>query len=411
MSLNVRIAWRNLWRNRRRTWLTAGGISFAIFLVVSAMSLQLGQYDVMIENATSMMVGHIQLQDERYIEERHFEDTVPEASQLISILSREPKIASIAPRVELFALASVGERSFGVQVFGVDWEAERNTVSFLKFVKTGRIPVADHETIIGSTLARNLGVSIGDEIILLGAAKRAGVGAMAVTIVGLFETNFPEIDRNMVWVSLGGVREGFGLGDEFHSLIIRTFDVSNSLEVRNALEKKLASHDPRSNVVIRDWPEIMPEINQMIDIDRLSAEIMYLLLELIVVFSVINSFIIIVFERTKEFGMLIAIGMKPKDILWLVQWEAFFGWVIGMVVGVSLSWLLILWLTRTGIPLPSDLQELAAQMFMPSRIYPAFSTEAIFTAPLILLVGTQFAAFISSIRILYMRPIEVLRGK
>jgi ABC-type lipoprotein release transport system permease subunit len=148
----------------------------------------------------------------------------------------------------------------------------------------------------------------------------------------------------------------------------------------------------------------------MIDIDRISAEIMYLLLQIIVVFSVVNSFIIIVFERTKEFGMLMAIGMKPPQILWLVQWEAFFGWFLGMIIGVSLSSIVIYWLSITGIPLPADLVELAQQMYMPSRLYPGFAIEAFITSPLILLVGTQFAALISSLRILYMRPVEVLRG-
>ena len=406
MNLNYRIAWRNLWRNSRRTWLTSGSIAFAIFLVVAAMCLQAGQYDVMVENSTSMMTGHIQIQNSKHLEEERFEDTINEASRIAKLVAGTEGVSSIAPRAEVFALASVGELSFGIQVHGVDWEAENNTVNFLKFVSEGRLPNTDDEAIMGAILARNLGVSIGEEITLLGAAKRGGVGAMAVRIVGLFETNIADADRSLVWASLASVKEGFGLDDEVHRLVIRTTDINASSEIAHTLSLLLS--DPR--LVVRTWKEVLPEINQMIDIDRISAEIMYLLLQIIVVFSVVNSFIIIVFERTKEFGMLMAIGMKPPQILWLVQWEAFFGWFLGMIIGVSLSSIIIYWLSITGIPLPADLVELAQQMYMPSRLYPGFAIEAFITSPLILLVGTQFAALISSLRILYMRPVEVLRG-
>lgn len=406
MNLNYRIAWRNLWRNSRRTWLTSGSIAFAIFLVVAAMCLQAGQYDVMVENSTSMMTGHIQIQNSKHLEEERFEDTINEASRIAKLVVGTEGVSSIAPRAEVFALASVGELSFGIQVHGVDWEAENNTVNFLKFVSEGRLPNTDDEAIMGAILARNLGISIGEEITLLGAAKRGGVGAMAVRIVGLFETNIADADRSLVWASLASVKEGFGLDDEVHRLVIRTTDINASSEIAHTLSLLLS--DPR--LVVRTWKEVLPEINQMIDIDRISAEIMYLLLQIIVVFSVVNSFIIIVFERTKEFGMLMAIGMKPPQILWLVQWEAFFGWFLGMIIGVSLSSIVIYWLSITGIPLPADLVELAQQMYMPSRLYPGFAIEAFITSPLILLVGTQFAALISSLRILYMRPVEVLRG-
>lgn len=406
MNLNYRIAWRNLWRNSRRTWLTSGSIAFAIFLVVAAMCLQAGQYDVMVENSTSMMTGHIQIQNSKHLEEERFEDTINEASRIAKLVAGTEGVSSIAPRAEVFALASVGELSFGIQVHGVDWEAENNTVNFLKFVSEGRLPNTDDEAIMGAILARNLGISIGEEITLLGAAKRGGVGAMAVRIVGLFETNIADADRSLVWASLASVKEGFGLDDEVHRLVIRTTDINASSEIAHTLSLLLS--DPR--LVVRTWKEVLPEINQMIDIDRISAEIMYLLLQIIVVFSVVNSFIIIVFERTKEFGMLMAIGMKPPQILWLVQWEAFFGWFLGMIIGVSLSSIVIYWLSITGIPLPADLVELAQQMYMPSRLYPGFAIEAFITSPLILLVGTQFAALISSLRILYMRPVEVLRG-
>ena len=103
MNLNYRIAWRNLWRNSRRTWLTSGSIAFAIFLVVAAMCLQAGQYDVMVENSTSMMTGHIQIQNSKHLEEERFEDTINEASRIAKLVAGTEGVSSIAPRAEVFA--------------------------------------------------------------------------------------------------------------------------------------------------------------------------------------------------------------------------------------------------------------------------------------------------------------------
>ena len=118
MRLTLTLAWRNLWRNPRRTWLTAGGIAFSVWLVVSFMALQIGQYDVMTENATALMAGHVQIQNRVYLEDNRFEDTIENASTIVEQVRLTPGVGSVAPRVEAFALVSVGERSFGAQLLG-----------------------------------------------------------------------------------------------------------------------------------------------------------------------------------------------------------------------------------------------------------------------------------------------------
>ena len=408
-TLSIRVAWRNLWRNRRRTWLTAGGIAFAVLLVVFSMAMQLGQYDVMMDNATSLMTGHIQIQRADYVDSDRFEDTINDATQLRRLVAAAPDVQAVAPRVEAFALASSGERSFGAMVVGVDMEAEARTVRFLDFISAGQAPVAADDALLGEVLARNLGVGVGDEVVLLGSAKEGGVAALVLNVSGLFRTGQAEVDRSMLWTPIATVQEAFALGDEVHTLAVRTDNLAESAEITQALARQLARELPDSALVVRNWDDVMPEVRQAIEVDRLGGELFFYIIELLVVFSVVNTFIMTVFERTREFGMLLAIGMRPGGIVLLIQWEAFFIWLVGVAIGVGLAALLTFWLAQTGIYLGESMEELAEQMYMPSRMYPAFSVDAFVSAPLVMFFGTQLAALVSSVRVLRMRPVEALR--
>ncbi|MCB1684766.1 MAG: ABC transporter permease, partial [Pseudomonadales bacterium] len=304
--LSVRIGWRNLWRNRRRTWLTAGSIAFAVLLVVFTMAFQLGQYGVMIDNATTLISGHIQVQSREFVADSRFEDTMAEASGLVTGIASIPGVIAVAPRVETFALASADERSFGAQVIGIDVDAEARTVRITKMLKSGHGITATEEALLGTVLARNLGVALGDEVIILGSGKEGGVAAMVVRVAGLLESGITDLDRVLLLAHLDVVQDAFGLHDEVHTLAVRVDDVANSERITGSIQAQLPAA-----LIARDWPEVMPDLYQSIEIDRLSGQIMYGIIMGLVAFSVVNSFIMTVFERTREFGMLLAIGMKP----------------------------------------------------------------------------------------------------
>jgi len=404
--LSIRIGWRNLWRNRRRTWLTAGGIAFSVFLVVSFMALQIGQYDVMTENATALMAGHLQVQNEAYLEDNRFEDTIEHASQVLATVRATAGIASVAPRVETFALTSVGERSFGAQVLGIDIAAELETVRFVKMLKEGRTLEGPDDAVLGAVLARNLGAGIGEEVVVLGTGKEGGVAAMVLTVVGLLETGMADLDRVLMLASIDQVQAGFGLEDEVHSLIIRANDVEDG----PALVRQLQAELP-DQLQVRNWDLVMPELKQGIEVDRIGGRIMYGIIMALVVFSVVNSFIMTVFERTREFGMLLAIGMRPLRIILMLQWEALFVCFLGVSIGLLLAMGLTLWLMDVGIYLGQEMQDYARQFYMPDRMYPALSIEALIVSPVVMLIGTQLAAFLPALRIRHLKPVEALRSE
>ena len=406
MGQHTRVAWRNLWRNARRTWLTAGGIAFAVMLIVFAMSLQYGGYAQQIDNATSLLSGHVQIQNRAFVEQSRFEQTVADVTALMGKLEGQPGLASVAPRVEAFALISADERSFGAQVLGVDVQRERRTVRFFDRVARGRTIAGGNDAIIGEALARNLDVEVGGELVLLGTGKEGGVAALALDVAGIFRTGIADLDRGLVAAPLGTVQDAFALGDEAHTLAIRVQRVADSARVAQALNAWLP--EP---LAAWSWEELLPDVKQGIELDRVSAWFLYGIVIVVVTFSVVNSFIMTVFERVREFGMLRAIGMRPGKIVLMVQIEAACVWALGAALGLALIVPVILWLGRYGLYLGDEMGSIAESIYIPDRLYPALVPAVFAGAPLIMLLGTQIAAFIPSLRIHRLRPVTALRAE
>jgi len=404
-NLTIRVAWRNLWRNRRRTWLTSGGIAFSVLLVMFFMSMQYGQYAIMKDSATSLLAGHVQIESADYLKNERFEDTVEEVTPLLHMLDKLPHVESATARVEAFALVSADERSFGAQILGIDIAAEKRTVRFVNMLKGGRQLQGPDDAVLGTALARNLGIGIGDEVVVLGAGKQGGVAALALTVVGLLETGMADVDRAVLLAGLVTVQQAFGLGDEAHTIVLRLDQLNSSAGVVAALRQRLPS-----SLTVRDWEEVIPELKQAIEVDKIGGQMMYWIIMVLVMFSVVNSFIMTVFDRTREFGMLLAIGMRPFAILGMLQWEAFFLWLLGVAIGISIASGLIFWLHDTGIYMGEQMEVYARQFYMPSRLYPDFSKEVLLLSPLVMLIGTQLAALLPSLRIRRLRPVIALRA-
>jgi putative ABC transport system permease protein len=229
---------------------------------------------------------------------------------------------------------------------------------------------------------------------------------MVVQVVGLLQTGMADLDRVLMVAPLEAVQEGFGLEDEVHSIVIRTRELEAAPRVVRHLRAALPE-----GLAVRPWNEVLPEVEQGIEVDRIFGYIMYGIILGLVVFSVVNSFIMTVFERTPEFGMLLAIGMKPARIIAMLLWEALFVSILGIALGLALAVALTVYLMNVGIYLGEAMEAYASQFYMPDRMYPGLSAAALLTAPVVILIGTQLAAFLPALRIRRLKPVEALRSE
>lgn len=397
------LAWRNLWRNPRRTWLTAGGIGFAVWLLVFGMSMQDGSLLVMVDNAARLFGGHVQIQRPGYQDDPRVEAVLRDAEQTMRQARATDHVTAVLPRGEAFALASAGERSFGAQVMAVDPAQERVAASLPGMVAEGRYLEGPGEAFVGTVLARNLGLGVGDEVVLLGTALEGGVAAAVVEVVGTFATGQAEIDRSLLQIGLEDFRGGWNLPDDaVHRLVLMLEAADRSRAAVEALEA------PGRTVL--GWRVLMPEMEQTIEIKRLSMQFFFAFTTVIVAFSVVNTFMMTVFERTREFGMLTALGMRHLAIVRQLSAEALWMALLGVALGLGVSLVLVTVLSQTGIPLPADAAEIMARYNMPERMYPAFSERSAVVAGVVMVLGTQLAVIVPALRVRRLNPVEALRS-
>ena len=407
----IALAWRNLWRNKTRTLLTAGGIAFAVFLVTFSMAMQGGSYEDMIKAATRFYTGHAQINQRDFVTDSKLEQTIGNAAALRAQLETEFPLVAL-PRVQAFGIVSRDERSIGGMLLGIDFAAEAAQLDLFDDVTAGAIPTAPDQALIGAAMARNLGAELGDDIVILGSGKRGGVAAMALTVTGILSTGQSELDRNLLFAPLSSVQDAFGLEDEVHNLVLVLENYTQGKALAAPINELL-----QPDQSYRTWQQLLPEVEQGIELDRVSGQIFFYILLILVSFAVLNTFVMVIFERTREFGMLMALGLRPWQIIGQVQIEALFLSLLGVLLGSLMSAALVAYLGEVGISLNAMGGEAAQQSMAQLQagsmefMYPAFSLESLTTAPLVLIIGTQLSALFCMLRVRHLNPVEALRAE
>ena len=403
--LFVLVAWRNLWRNKRRTWLSVGGIAFSLFLVVTGMAFQTGTYDDMINLGARLGHSHIQVQHPDYLDNPRVKNTFYDALGTSRSISQIPGVAGVAMRTESFALVSVGERSYGAMIVGVEPNKEPSVSDFPSLLIEGTYLSDVGHAYIGSALARNLSAAVGDEIVILGTGKTGNLAPMLLTIGGIFTTGITDVDRSYVQVRIEAFQEAFEFGDEIHRLLVSVSDLAHINAVVADIRRVVSDE-----VVVHDWETLMPEIRQGIDLDKISAQFMYWMLLAVVLLSIVNTFVMTVFERSREFGMLVAVGMRPRQIIGMVVIESIALWIVGSVVGLLVCLAVVIPTSWVGVPMPAAATEMSmGGMQIPTHIYPGLDASTLLTGPLVLGVGTVLGAMLPALRIRTLKPVEALR--
>lgn len=402
----IRLAWRNLRRNAARTGLTAGGIGFSVLLVSFAMSLQSGSYDIMIDSATRYFTGHAQISEKSYADQPRLDRTIENVQALQATLSAIDGL-TVFPRVQAFAVVSKGEKSLGGMVLGVDFEAEQQRLEIYDNVIEGTVPTQPDQALIGASMARNLGAVVGDELVVLGSGKQGAVAAAIFAVSGIVETGQDALDRTLVFAPFAGVAETLYLQDEAHMLLLMVDDLSQLGAIATQINPLLPEQ-----LTLQTWQQLMPLIEQSIEMDKAGGYLFFSMLLILVTFAVVNTFVMVLYERTREFGLFMALGMRPWQVIGQVQFEALLLSSLGVALGLGLSYPLIDYLTGVGIPVDQIGGEEAIQqmqMGTMDRIYPRVTWSSMATAPLVMMIGTQLAALVSTVRVRGINPVTALR--
>jgi ABC-type lipoprotein release transport system permease subunit len=388
MNIVLRLAWRNLWRHSRRTWLTIGAMVFSNILLVFMISLQFGMYGLMIDDQKMRQV---------------VKDVQPLAARLRGELQSE----TIAARGWAFGLASSEERSYGIGIYGVEPVFEANVSNIPGLIGQGRYLEQNDaaEIVIGATLARNLRIRVGDELTLLGSGLDGSFAAAVLNVVGIFNSGIKEIDRNIAEMPLGMFQDMFFMDGAGHQVVILAPDLDQAEMLQARVEEIVSDNN---ELVVQGWDALQPGLKQAIQADMSSAFFMYGILVILVAFSVLNTQLMSVLERTHEFGIVMALGLKPGRLGRLVMLETAMMGLIGMLLGAMAGALFTTWFTVNGFSYPG-MEEMVANFNLPGRVYPRATLLTMFAGPLVVFVFTLAAAAYPALRLQRLHPIEAMR--
>lgn len=377
-----------------------------MLIVQLVMSIQSGSYGPMIALGTRMGSGHIQILHKSFHDEPRIEHLISNVNERLSELDESTELDFVSARAEAFALVSNDPHSTAALVSGVIPERERLLSDVPTKVVEGTYLTGDNQAFIGAVLARNLQLDVGGEIVILGTNADGGIGAAVAEVSGIFEAT-TELERAMIQISLNTFQEAFDMPDQAHRIVALVDDPLSMDDGTEVLREFLETDE-----ILMDWTELMPEISQGIEIDIVSNAILQAVLILIVVLSIMNTFVMTLFERTREYGVLFAIGMKRASVYRMTLVEVVLLWIVGIICGGLLTCLLAVPLMFTGIVIPASEEALESQFtFMPSAIYPDFSWWVVFTAPVVIGVGALISVSLVAIRLARLNITEALRSE
>ena len=350
MSTNFKLAWRNIWRNRKRTVITVASVFFGVLLSTFMTSMQEGTYSKMIDNVVSSYSGYIQVHHQEYWDNKTIDYSFTPSDSLIEALEKNPQITSFVPRLESFALLSYGSNTKGGALIGVDPVKENNMSNLSQWVIEGNyLKPGDDGILLAVNLAKNLNVGVNDTLVLISQGYHGSTAAALFPVRGILKFPSPTMNNMGGYIDLKNAQNFFSVPDQYSSLVLMVTDYS---EVNK--QKHLLQNEFKDQYEIMTWDEMDPLTKNMIDADRSGAYITKGILYALVGFGIFGTVIMMMAERRKEMGIMIAIGMQKKRLSSILFFEIALIGFIGVLVGFAVSLPFISYFVYHPIPLTGE---------------------------------------------------------
>jgi len=409
MSIELKMAWRNIWRNPRRTILTITAIAFASLILVFMLSFQFGCYETMINTSVKVSTGHLQVMAKGYLEDKKMRLVIKDPDQVASVLNRVNGINAYTFRANGFCLVSSDKRTYGVVVTGIDPIREADVSTVKSLIRKGHYlkPEDTYAVLIGEHLSKNLKVGIHDDVTVLGQGRDGSIAAAVLTITGIFNSGIDEFDRNVMMMALKGFQDVFSMGKSVHEAVITANSLGDVARVQQQIQTDFYVDGKNEGLFVPDWMEIMPGLLQGIQMDLISGVIMYIILIIVVAFSIFNTFLMAIFERTREFGVMMAIGTTPSRITKLVMFESICMTIIGIILGIAIGSRVTLYFQKYGIYIAGT-EDILKQYGIPDRLYPRLSLVSCTAGPLVVFLITFVSSVFPALKIRKLKPVDAM---
>jgi ABC-type lipoprotein release transport system permease subunit len=407
-SSTLRIAWRNLWRNRRRTALALCAIGLSQALVIFYGGILRGYSDWMIETITGPMLGHVQVHAPGWRKERAMDETLPHVAESIAAIRRVPDAAGASARIYAPALAAKGRQGYAVMVLGVSPQEESGRSGLLHSAPT--LP-SGKQVLVGSALASQMGLAPGDTLAVIGQAADGSLANDLYFVAGVVTTPVDLVNRLGVVMGLHEAQSLFVMPDEAHEIVIR----AQRADEAAAVAAGVAALPLLRGEEVLDWKRIAPEMVDLVDLVEVSWLFVLVLVFIAAAAGVANTMLMATFERVRELGMLLALGTRPGRIVRLIVVESLALGVTGALLGTALGAAVVAITRRTGVDFaalvsgsPSDVAFMGMNMSM--TVFPSLAPAHVIQGFLAVAVTSVVASIWPAVRAARLQPSQAMRG-
>ena len=403
----VKLAWRNMWRNWRRTAIAMVAIVLGLILLIFMEGMIKGSDQAIYGNAVRLYGGNLQIHATGFRAKANRLPLLPveDADQVVQIAMAHPEVLIASKRINTGGMINDRGDSYPVTITGIQPSTEAPISLIAENIVAGRFLQDDDEDtiVVGKGLTDVLKVGVGDRIMLIGKRKNESMRQRTMTIAGIYDLGLREAEKGMVFISLSEAQSLFNLRDQETEVTISTHTLGLENQVIGDLQADLQDYE------VDSWETLKPEIRQTIDVKSQFTNIFGLIVVMIACIGVLNLMMMAVFERTREMGVLAALGMKGRQVMGLFLLEGAMIGVVGATVGCTLGWLLMAALNQAGgldFSFASEMGDMTA--LMGDTLYASINLVAILRQGFIVAVMAALASLIPAWQASRKEPAEAL---
>ena len=401
----LKLVWRNIWRNQRRSIIVLGSVIIGVISIFFLEGVTNAFLNQMLYNQISLSTSHIQIHKKGFIDNKTIQNYIPSQDVVESVLNAQSGIDSYSKRGVTFGLLSSAENSSGIYLFGIKNEMESKVSKIKSSVTSGEYLSGETgEMLIGKKLADKLNVQIGDKVVAMANELDGSIGSDVFRIKGIFETENSEFDRSNIFINLSQFESMLSLDNKVHEFAIILDNPQNANLIRDQIITKLNN----SSYEVQTYEQLLPLLILQIELSKEATIVFNLIIGLALIFGIINSMLMSVFERINELGILLAIGMKTTKLFTMILLESFLLGCLGTVVGSSIGGVIIVLLNKSGLNL-SLFAESLNSYGIGAILYPTVNitqvSSVLIMIPLISIIGAVYPAY----KAIKLQPVEAIR--
>lgn len=404
----AQMALRSVFRNPRRSMITASATAFGLAAYLFLYAFADGFFEQMIQNSTQQLSGHVQVMAKGHDVDLSPDLRIADSRALQRQLQERPEVEAAAPRVLLRAMVANPGKSLPVELVGIAPEQERAVTELFRYMEQGTyVQSGEAGIVIGQKLAEELGARLGDKLVITVQQAGGDLASSAQAILGIYRTGSDLFDTEYVFTNINAARRLGGLlEDEVSRIVLRLSDRAESAALARTLNQSL----PLTNdgLEAQGWETLLPVVVQMVEMSQVDFYLILSVVFVVVAIGVMNTMVMSVMERTRELGVMLALGTRGVQLLLTIVFEAFFLAVLGMVAGTLAGGALVYWLNQAGIDLSSISGALETIPGITDRVYPVLMFDHVWLPSLLLFLCSVTVALYPAWRAARLDPVEAI---